>query len=49
VAGLAGPGEILMSGTTHDLLDGSALSFESRGAHELKGLTGARPIFALVR
>jgi class 3 adenylate cyclase len=49
VAALAGPGEVLASGTTHDLLDGSGLSFESRGAHELKGLSGARPIFALVR
>jgi len=49
VAALAGPGEVLVSGTTHDLLDGSGLAFESRGAHELKGLTGARPIFVLVR
>jgi class 3 adenylate cyclase len=49
VAALAGPGEVLASGTTHDLLDGSGLSFESRGAHELKGLSGARPIFVLVR
>ena len=46
---LAGPGEVLVSGTTHDLLDGSGLAFDSRGAHELKGLSGARPIFALVR
>lgn len=49
VASLAGPGEVLVSGTTHDLLDGSGLSFESRGEHELKGLSGARPIFALKR
>jgi class 3 adenylate cyclase len=49
VAALAGPGEVFASGTTHDLLDGSGLSFESRGAHELKGLSGLRPIFALVR
>ena len=49
VAALAGPGEVLASGTTYDLLDGSGLSFTSRGTHELKGLTGARPIFALVR
>jgi class 3 adenylate cyclase len=49
VASLAGPGEVLVSGTTHDLLDGSGLSFESRGEHELKGLRGARPIFALRR
>jgi class 3 adenylate cyclase len=49
VASLAGPGEVLVSGTTHDLLDGSGLSFESRSEHELKGLRGARPIFALRR
>jgi len=49
VASLAGPGEVLVSGTTRDLLDGSGLSFESRGEHELKGLSGARPIFALQR
>jgi len=49
VAALAGPGEVFVSGTTHDLLDGSGLVLDSRGAHELKGLSGARPIFALVR
>jgi len=49
VAALAGPGEVLTSGTTHDMLDGSGLTFEFRGAHELKGLSGARPIFALTR
>ena len=49
VAAHSGSGEVLASGTTHDLLDGSGLSFESRGTHELKGLSGARPIFALVR
>ena len=48
VAALAGAGEVLLSGTTHDLLDGSGLTFASRGDHELKGLSGARPIFALV-
>jgi class 3 adenylate cyclase len=49
VASLAGPGEVLVSGTTRDLLDGSGLSFDPRGEHELKGLSGARPIFALRR
>ena len=49
VAALAGPGEVLVSGITRDLLDGSGLTFESRGEHELKGLSGARPIFALRR
>jgi class 3 adenylate cyclase len=49
VAGLAGAGEVLVSGTTHDLLEGSGLSFEPHGTHELKGLSGARQIFALIR
>ena len=49
VASLAGPGEVLVSGTTRDLLDGSGLSLDPRGEHELKGLRGARPIFALRR
>jgi class 3 adenylate cyclase len=48
VAGLAGPGEVLISQTTHDLLDGSGLRFVDRGRHELKGLTGERPLYALV-
>ncbi len=47
VAALAGPGDVLVSGTTHDLLDGSGLYFDSRGEHQLKGLSGPRPIFAL--
>ncbi len=49
VASLAGPGEVLVSGTTRDLLDGSGLALDSRGEVELKGLSGARPIFALRR
>lgn len=49
VAALAGPGEVLVSGTTRDLLDGSGIAFQSRGEHELKGLSGARPIFAVQR
>ncbi|HEV2951711.1 MAG TPA: adenylate/guanylate cyclase domain-containing protein [Actinomycetota bacterium] len=47
VSALAGPGEILVSSTTRDLLDGSGLSFVSRGEHQLKGLTGTRTIYAL--
>jgi class 3 adenylate cyclase len=49
VAALAGPSEVLVTGTTHDLLDGSSLRFEDRGEKELKGLEGVRRIFALVR
>lgn len=47
VSALAGTGEVLVSSTTRDLLDGSDLSFVSRGDHELKGLAGARTIYAL--
>jgi len=49
VSALAGPGEVLVSSVTRDLLDGSGLVFDERGLHELKGLSGARPVFALVR
>jgi class 3 adenylate cyclase len=48
IMALAGPSEVLVSGTTHDLLAGSGLTFEDRGLHELKGITGARQVFALV-
>jgi len=40
VNALAGPGEVLVSGTVHDVLIGSALSFADRGTHELKGVPG---------
>jgi hypothetical protein len=36
-----------VSATTHDLLDGSGLAMVSRGEHELKGLAGARAIYAV--
>ena len=47
IMALAGPGEILVSGTTYELLAGSGLPFEDRGSHELKGLTGVRSLYAL--
>ena len=40
-------GEILISATVMDLLDGSDLSFEDAGLHELKGLAGKRQLFRL--
>jgi class 3 adenylate cyclase len=46
---LAGRGEVLVSGTTRDLLDGSGLRFDDRGQHELKGIDGGRQVYALVR
>lgn len=48
IMAMAGPGEVLISGVTHDLLAGSGLRFESRGRHELKGIEGEREVFALV-
>ncbi len=47
VTGLAAPGEVLVSGTTYELVADSVLHFEDRGEHELKGVTGARRIWAL--
>ncbi len=47
VAAQAGPGEILVSRTLHDLVAGSDFEFEPRGAHELKGVPGAWELFAL--
>jgi class 3 adenylate cyclase len=47
VASLSGAGQVLVSGTTHDLLDGSDLEFEPHGEHELKGLSGKRMLFVL--
>jgi class 3 adenylate cyclase len=48
VAGQAGPGEILVSGTVHDLVAGSGLEFEDRGPAELKGVPGEWRLFAVV-
>lgn len=47
VAHLAEPGEILASGTAYGTVVGSGLDFEWRGDHELKGVPGRWPIFAL--
>jgi class 3 adenylate cyclase len=38
VAGLAAPGEVLVSHTVRDLVAGSGLTFEERGLHTLKGV-----------
>lgn len=43
----AAPGEVLVSGTVRDLLLGSGLRFSERGRHELKGIEGDWPLFAL--
>ena len=46
---LAGGGEIYVSGSTYELLAGSRYTFEDRGEQELKGITGRRRVYALVR
>ena len=48
VMSAAAPGDVLVSGTTHELVLGTGLVFEDAGAHELKGLSGARQLFRLV-
>ena len=39
---IAGPGEVLLTQTTADLVDGSGIALEDAGEHELKGIAGAR-------
>lgn len=46
VAGEAGPGEILVSRTVRDLVEGSGIRFEDRGSVVLKGIEGERQLFA---
>jgi pimeloyl-ACP methyl ester carboxylesterase len=47
VAGVAGPGEVLVSSTVRDLVAGSGIEFGDRGLHELKGLDEPRRLFAV--
>jgi class 3 adenylate cyclase len=47
VASQAGPGEILVSNTVKDLVAGSGIRFEDRGAHTLKGVPGEWRLFAV--
>jgi class 3 adenylate cyclase len=46
VMGLAGAGEVLVTGTVRDLVAGSSLAFANRGQHALKGLPEAVRLFA---
>ena len=48
VADQAGPGEVLVSSTVKDLVVGSALSFEDRGMHTLKGVPDAWHLYAVM-
>ena len=48
VAANASPGEVLVSSTVRDLVAGSGLTFEDRGAHKLKGIPGEWRLYAVV-
>ena len=47
VSALAGPNEVLVSSTLRDLVIGSGLEFDDRGAHQLKGVPGEWHLFAV--
>jgi class 3 adenylate cyclase/pimeloyl-ACP methyl ester carboxylesterase len=47
VGALADPGEVLVSGTVFGTVVGGPFSFTDRGLHELKGVPGRWPLFAL--
>jgi class 3 adenylate cyclase len=49
VMSVAGPGEVLVSAATRDLLTGSEVVFDDAGLFELKGIDGARQLFRLRR
>jgi pimeloyl-ACP methyl ester carboxylesterase len=46
VGALAGAGEVLVSSTVKDLVAGSGIAFEDRGAHPLKGIPDEWRLFA---
>jgi pimeloyl-ACP methyl ester carboxylesterase len=48
VSALAGAGEVLASSTVRDLVVGSGIEFEDRGAHSLKGVPGEWRLVAAV-
>jgi class 3 adenylate cyclase len=46
---LAGPGEVLVTGTVRDLVVGSGIAFEDRGRHTLKGVPDEWQLLAVER
>jgi class 3 adenylate cyclase len=47
VMALAGPSQVFVSATTRELVADSGLTFVDAGAHELKGVSGARQLYCL--
>ena len=48
VMAAAGEGEVLVSRTVRDLIVGSEIELEERGAHQLKGIAGESLLYAVV-
>jgi class 3 adenylate cyclase len=44
----AGPGDVLVTATTRDLVAGSGLAFADRGKRLLKGIDEPRRLYAVV-
>ncbi len=44
----ARPGEVWVSRTVTDLVTGSAIRFDDRGEHQLKGVPGSWQLFSVV-
>jgi class 3 adenylate cyclase len=49
VLAAAGPGEVVVSETTHALSEGAGIAFDELGPHALKGLAGQRELFRVSR
>jgi class 3 adenylate cyclase len=49
IMSLGAADEVMVSSTTRELLEGSGISLEDAGEHELKGLPGVRRVFRLAR
>src|SRR6516162_10191571 len=49
VSALAGANDVLVSSTLRDLVIGSGLEFDDRGAHQLKGVPGEWHLFAVAQ
>ena len=43
----AGPGEVVVTATTHDLTADAGIGYESRGSVELRGVSGLRQLYAV--
>ena len=46
ILSLAEPGEVLVSQTTRDLVEGSGIALADRGEHQLKGIEGPRRVYS---